>query len=90
MSALVLRARLDVPYAATLTYEFADGSKVDRTSSGFFSGVNGYEVTTKFEGLGELAREVKVRRFDWLAGGALCDGAPAHAPALGASAGSAE
>lgn len=91
VSVVVLRARLDVPYNAVLTYEFTDGSKVDRSSSGFFSGVNGYNVTTKFEDLGKVAQHLKMRRFDRLAGGVLGNHTPAaNAPALEASGGSAE
>jgi hypothetical protein len=64
VNVLMLRARLDVKYTATLLYTYPDGATVERTSIGLFTGVNGYEVTTKFEELGQVMNNVEFTPFD--------------------------
>lgn len=80
VSVVALRARLDCPYKAVIEYQYPDGTRQEKTSSGWFSGINGYNVTTKYEQLGTIPETLQVMRFDRLRGGVATPATPGRRP----------
>jgi hypothetical protein len=62
VSMVALRARSNVPFSAVVSYAVPNGAAVERTVSGMFVGVNGYNLATKFEEIGTVAEARMVRR----------------------------
>jgi hypothetical protein len=62
MTVVMLRARIDVPYTAKIETTYADQSKEVAPTSGIFTGVNAYNVVTKFEPLGHVVRASQLKR----------------------------
>jgi hypothetical protein len=62
VSVIILRAQLNVPFNAVVHYEYPDGSSDDKSTSGLFTGVNGYTVATKFEEIGSIPDPSRLTR----------------------------
>ncbi|AKQ66809.1 hypothetical protein A176_003721 [Myxococcus hansupus] len=56
VSVLMLQARISVPYSATIETVYADGTTQTSETGGLFGGVNTYNLITKYEDLGPVAR----------------------------------
>ncbi len=64
--AIMLRARLDVPYTATFCVEYPGQQPIEKTASGTFINVKAYTVVSKVSPVGTVPKEVKrvtLRRF---------------------------
>jgi len=59
VSAVLLSGELDVPYAATFKLTYWNDEVEEEMSFGRFIGVNSYNVVTRYDPLGETAKEIE-------------------------------